>query len=52
MDTNEHMCRKETDLQILKTNLQLPRGADGERNGLGVWDWHMRSGIWNAWPLQ
>ena len=44
----------ETDSQILKANLWLPKGTGGggERDGLGVWDWHMHivlygmTGLW------
>ena len=39
-DTNELICRKETDSQTLKTNLWLPKGTGGEgRDGLGSWNW-------------
>ena len=33
------ICRAETDSQTLR-DLWLPTGADGGRDGLGVWDWH------------
>ena len=45
MDTNELICRTETDLPTLKTNLQLPKGA-GCGGGLGVWDWHMHTEVY------
>ena len=38
-DTNELICRTETDLQILKTNLWLPKGTgfgEGGTEGLGL----------------
>ena len=28
--------------QILKTNLWLPKGTGGWKDGMGIWDWHMR----------
>ena len=40
-DTNELLCRTETNSQTLKTNLWLPKGQVAGRDGLGVWDWHM-----------
>ena len=45
-DTNELMCRTETDVQTLE-NLMVTK-ADrfgGGGNGLGVWDWHMHTGV-------
>ena len=39
-DTNELIYKTETDQQTSKTNLWLPKGTS--RDGLGVWDWHMR----------
>ena len=37
-DTNEIIYRTETALQILKTNLWLPKGKHGGRDKLGAWD--------------
>ena len=34
-DTNEFTCKTETDLQILKTNLLLPKGKGGRKGKLG-----------------
>ena len=39
MDTNEPICRTETDSQIWKTNLWLPKGTgsgEGEMGCLGL----------------
>ena len=36
--TNEFIYKTETDSQTLKTNLQLPKGTEEERDGLEVWD--------------
>ena len=50
-DTNELICKTETDSQTLKTNLWLPRGQVGGF-GLGVWHWHMHTevfGIIGQW---
>ena len=47
-DTNELICRIETDSQTLKTNFWLPKGEVEERDGLGVWYWHIHCGIWNS----
>ena len=35
MDTNELICRRETDAQALKTNLPLPKGAGGREGWTG-----------------
>ena len=32
-DANEHICRTETDSQTLKTNLWVPKGISGGREG-------------------
>ena len=34
--------------QTLKTNLWSPKeaGGGGERDGLGIWDWHMRTEVY------
>ena len=29
----------------LKTNLWLPKGTCKERDGLGLWDWHMHTEV-------
>ena len=39
-DTNELICRTETDSQTLKGD--RCRGRDG----LGVWDWHMHTEVY------
>ena len=46
-DTNELICRTETDSQTLK-NLWLPKrtGWGGGRDGLGVGDWHMHTEVY------
>ena len=31
--------------QTLKTSLWLPKGTDGGRDGLGVWDWHVHTTV-------
>ena len=43
-DTNELICRAETDFQTLK-NLWLPKGT-GVWDRLGVWDWHMHTNVY------
>ena len=52
-DTNELIYRTERDSQTLKTNLWLLKGTGGgERDGLGVWDWHVHtvlSGMTGQW---
>ena len=45
-----NLHRTETDSQTLKTNLWLPKGRGGERDGLGLWDWYMHTEIWYDWP--
>jgi len=42
-DIRELIYKTETDTQTLKTNLRLPKGKEGGRDGLRVWDWHMHS---------
>ena len=42
-DTNELICRRETDSQTLK-NLRLPKGT-GQGWGAGM-DWGFGTGIW------
>ena len=37
-DANEFIHKTETDSQISKTNLWLPKWTVVGRNGLGVWD--------------
>ena len=36
--TNEFIYKTETDSQILKTNLWLPKGKEGGRGNLRVWN--------------
>ena len=36
----------ETDSQTMKTNLWLPKGTGGGRDGLGVWLWHMHTVVY------
>ena len=51
MDTNELICRTETDSQTLKTNFWLPKGTGiGGKDRLGVWDWHMP--IFYMWYME
>ena len=46
-DANEFIYRIETNLWTLKTNLWLPKWTGcGERDGLGVWDWHMHTVVY------
>ena len=43
---NKLIHRTETDSQASK-NLWLPKGTAGEeRDGLGVWDWHMHTELY------
>ena len=44
-DTNELICKTETDSQTLK-NLWLPEAKGKGRDGLGVWDWHLHTEIY------
>ena len=45
-DTTKLICRTEIDLQTLQ-NLWLPKGtAEAERDGLGVWDWHIHPQVY------
>ena len=37
-DINELIYKTETDSQISKTNLWLPKGKGGGRDKLGAWD--------------
>ena len=37
-DVNEFIYKTETNSQILKINLSLPKGKGGGRDKLGVWD--------------
>ena len=37
-DKNESICRTETDSQTLKISLWLPKGKDGVRDKLEIWD--------------
>ena len=45
MDTNEIICRTETDSLTLK-NLWLSKRTGWGKDGLGVWDWHMHTEIY------
>ena len=36
-DTDQLICETETDSQMQRTDLWLPRGKGGRRDGLGVW---------------
>ena len=44
-DTNELVYQTETDSQIQKTNLWLPKGKGG-RDKLGVWDYQIQTNIY------
>ena len=47
-DTNEIICRMETDSQTLKT-YSYQRGQVGlGRDALGVWDWHMHTEVYGV----
>ena len=51
-DTNELICKTETDSQILKTNLWLLKETgweEGWTEGLGLA--YAYCGIWNDWPM-
>ena len=51
-DTNELICRMETDSQTSKTNLQLPKGSGvGGRwmEDLGLA--YAPCGVWDDWPV-
>ena len=37
-NTNEIIYKTQTDSQTWKTNLWIPKGKQGERNKLGIWD--------------
>ena len=47
-DTNELICRTETDSKILKTNLWLPK----ETGGGGETDWGGGIGICTPWYME
>ena len=32
--------------QTQRTNLRLPKGRGGGRDGLGIWDWHMHTTVY------
>ena len=44
-DTNEFICKIETDSQTLKIISWLPKGKDGWKVKLGVWDKDTRTSI-------
>ena len=45
-DTNELICRTETDSQPLKTNMVITKWDRWvERDGLGIWDWHRHARV-------
>ena len=39
-DINEFIYKTETDLQISKTNIRLPKGKGSRGDQLGTWDEH------------
>ena len=45
-DANELIYKTEIDLQILKTNLWLPKGKCWERAKAGAWDEHMHTTVY------
>ena len=45
-DTNELIYKTETDSQIQKTNLWLPKGEGEGRDKLGVWDQQIQTTIY------
>ena len=47
-DAYELICKTETNLQILKTNLWLSRGEHGERNKSGAWEDHTFTTIYKT----
>ena len=51
-DTNEFICRIETDSQTLK-NVWLPKGTSGGWEGWtgGLGSVYVHCGIWNDWPM-
>ena len=44
-NTNEFICKTETDLQTLKIISWLPKGKDGWKDKLGVWDKDIHTNI-------
>ena len=42
-DTNDLICRTETDSQILKTNFSLPKWTSWVEGWPEVWDWHIHT---------
>ena len=45
-DTNELIYKTETVLQILKTNLWLPKGKFGGKDKSGTWDEHTQTTLY------
>ena len=45
-DTNK-LIAEQKQIQTLKTNLRLPKGA----GGVGGMDWGFGIGVWNDWPM-
>ena len=45
-DTNELIYKTETHSQTQKTNLWLPKGKNGGRGKLGVWDQQIQTTIY------
>ena len=46
-DINDLVDRTETDPQISKTNLRLPKEKHGGEDKLGAWDGHAHTTIYN-----
>ena len=47
-DTNGLVCKTKAYSQTLKTNIWLPKGTVGVRDGLEFWDWHMHTAVYGV----
>ena len=46
IDTNELICRTETDSKALKKHMVTKGLWKGERDGLGGWNWHRHTKVY------
>ena len=50
-DTNELICRTQTDSQTLKTNIWFPKKSGGGKDGWGICEWHMDTLVYGITDL-